>query len=152
MSRGGGGLLMIGGYYSFQGINGGARYHRTPVEEVLPVSCLPYDDRVEVPEGFRAELVAGRDHPILAGLAGDWPPLLGLNEVTAQGRADVELLATAPADEGGHPLLVAGTLRPGPHAGLDLGHRPALAAAGFVAWQGYARLWRQALAWVCGQS
>ncbi len=29
---GGGGLMMIGGYYSFQGINAGARYHRTPVE------------------------------------------------------------------------------------------------------------------------
>ena len=44
--------MMIGGYYSFQGINGGARYHKTPVEEVLPVTCLPVDDRVEVPEGF----------------------------------------------------------------------------------------------------
>ena len=43
---------MVGGYYSFQGINGGARYHGTPVEEVLPVEILPYDDRVEVPEGF----------------------------------------------------------------------------------------------------
>ena len=48
----GGGLLMVGGYYSFQGINGGARYHGTPIEEVLPVEILPYDDRVEVPEGF----------------------------------------------------------------------------------------------------
>ena len=48
----GGGLLMVGGYYSFQGINGGARYHGTPVEEVLPVDILPYDDRVEAPEGF----------------------------------------------------------------------------------------------------
>ena len=32
----GGGLVMVGGYYSFQGINGGARYHNTPVETVLP--------------------------------------------------------------------------------------------------------------------
>ena len=45
---------MVGGYYSFQGINGGARYHGTPVEEVLPVEILPYDDRIEVPEGFSA--------------------------------------------------------------------------------------------------
>ena len=50
----GGGLLMVGGYYSFQGINGGARYHGTPVEEVLPVEILPYDDRIEVPEGIHA--------------------------------------------------------------------------------------------------
>jgi uncharacterized membrane protein len=48
----GGGLMMVGGYLSFQGINGAARFHGTPVEEVLPVEILPYDDRVEVPEGF----------------------------------------------------------------------------------------------------
>ncbi|HLH51477.1 MAG TPA: glutamine amidotransferase, partial [Roseiarcus sp.] len=46
----GGGLMMVGGYYSFQGIHGGARYHGTPVEEVLPVEILAYDDRIEVPE------------------------------------------------------------------------------------------------------
>ena len=40
---------------------------QTPVEEVLPVTCLPIDDRLEIPEGFRAELVEP-DHPILAGL------------------------------------------------------------------------------------
>ena len=66
--RAGGGLMMIGGYYSFQGINGGARYHRTAVEEVLPVDCLPYDDRIEVPEGFRAEIVGpGSSDPGGAG-------------------------------------------------------------------------------------
>ena len=44
------GLMMVGGYYSFQGINAGARYRGTPVEDVLPVTILPWDDRVEVPE------------------------------------------------------------------------------------------------------
>ena len=38
--RAGGGLVMAGGYLSFQGIYGSARYHRTPIEEVLPVSLL----------------------------------------------------------------------------------------------------------------
>ena len=33
----GGGLLMIGGYLSFAGIEGKARYHGTPVEAALPV-------------------------------------------------------------------------------------------------------------------
>ena len=42
---------------------------------------LPYDDRVEVPEGFQPELVGDHDHPILAGLGQDWPILLGYNEV-----------------------------------------------------------------------
>ena len=27
--------------FQFQGINGGARWHKTPVEEALPVTCLP---------------------------------------------------------------------------------------------------------------
>jgi uncharacterized membrane protein len=60
---GGGGLMMIGGYFSFQGINGAARWHKTPVEQALPVTCLPFDDRIEVPEGFAAELVEP-DHPV----------------------------------------------------------------------------------------
>jgi uncharacterized membrane protein len=32
--RQGGGLIMMGGYYSYQGINGGARYRKSPIEEV----------------------------------------------------------------------------------------------------------------------
>ena len=77
----GGGLLMAGGYSSFQGIDGKARWRRTAVEQVLPVTCLPWDDRVEMPEGTTAQLVVP-EHPILAGLGdGDWPPLLGVNEV-----------------------------------------------------------------------
>ena len=77
---------MFGGYYSFQGINGGARYHKTPVEEVLPVNCLPVDDRVEVPEGFAPVSNGSASHPILKGLGADWPVLLGFNEVNAEGR------------------------------------------------------------------
>jgi uncharacterized membrane protein len=80
-TRAGGGLVMIGGYYSFQGIDGKARWRATPVEEALPVSCLPYDDRLEIPEGFSAQIVGTADHPVLAGLEGPWPLLLGANEV-----------------------------------------------------------------------
>ncbi|MCB1469159.1 MAG: cytoplasmic protein, partial [Rhizobiaceae bacterium] len=60
----GGGLLMFGGYYSFQGINGGARYRRTHVEDALPVSCMAIDDRVEVPEGFSPVITGPSDHYI----------------------------------------------------------------------------------------
>ena len=74
---------MAGGYFSFQGIDGKARWRRTAVEDTLPVTCLPYDDRVEMPEGTTAELIVP-EHPILAGLGGAWPPLLGVNE-TEQG-------------------------------------------------------------------
>ena len=146
---GGGALLMIGGYYSFQGINGGARYHRTPVEEVLPVDCLPYDDRVEVPEGFAAELVEP-EHPILEGLGGAWPLLLGCNEVRLKQRADVRLLARLPADQGGHPLLVAGTYGKGRTLAWTSDIGPHWLPQAFADWPGYAQLWRQALSWLTG--
>src|SRR5580700_3337202 len=59
----GGGLVMAGGYLSFQGIYGTARFHRTPIEEVLPVSILTIDDRIEKPEGVTPSVVR-KDHPI----------------------------------------------------------------------------------------
>ncbi|MDF3015071.1 MAG: hypothetical protein K0R44_296 [Thermomicrobiales bacterium] len=65
----GGGFLMVGGYLSFAGFNGIAHYHGTVIEEVLPVTVSPYDDRVEVVAGFRFELV-DTTHPTVAGL--DW--------------------------------------------------------------------------------
>lgn len=51
-TRAGGGLLMMGGSLSFQGIVGKARWRATPVEDALPVTCLPYDDRLEIPRGI----------------------------------------------------------------------------------------------------
>ena len=47
----GGALAMIGGYLSFQGIEGKANYRATPLAEVLPVELEPGDDRQETPEG-----------------------------------------------------------------------------------------------------
>ena len=123
------GLMMVGGYYSFQGINAGARYRGTPVEDVLPVTILPWDDRVEVPEGFRAEVQGPAAHPILDGLGTEWPLLLGYNEVALKEGA--ALLLRVPDDAGGHPLLAAGAVRKGPRDRLDLGHRPALVPARF---------------------
>ncbi len=41
---------MIGGYLSFSGIDGKARFQRTAVADVLPVRMHDGDDRVEVPK------------------------------------------------------------------------------------------------------
>ena len=138
----GGGLMMIGGYLSFQGINGVARYRNTPVEEVLPVRCLPYDDRCEVPEGFTPELVAA--HPITANLPGPWPHLLGYNEVEVKPGATV--IATVP--ETGHPLLVAGTYGEGRTLAWtsDISHH--WLPPEFSDWEGNATLWLNCLAWL----
>jgi uncharacterized membrane protein len=145
--EGGGGLMMIGGYYSFQGINGGARYRGTPVEEALPVEILPYDDRVEVPEGF-TPVVAQKDHPVVAGIPGVWPHLLGFNEVKP--KAGAAVLATVSEEYGEMPLLVAGAFGKGRTLAWTSDIGPHWLPPEFAAWEGYARLWRQALAWLAG--
>ncbi len=141
----GGGLLMAGGYFSFQGIDGRARWRRTPVEDVLPVSCLPCDDRVEIPEGCQADLTMP-EHPVLAGLSGDWPALLGVNEVEVKDGAEV--LARLPADQGGHPLLVLGTHGKGRTAAWTSDIGPHWLSQEFCDWQGYGLLWRNLLGWM----
>ena len=144
---GGGLMMMIGGYFSFQGIDGRARWHRTAVEEALPVACLPYDDRIEAPEGILAR-IADPEHPIVKGLPGPWPALLGANEVTAKPGAQV--IATLPPDQGGHPLLVAGQYGQGRTLAWTSDIGPHWLPQAFVDWPGYARLWRQALTWLTG--
>ena len=141
----GGALMMIGGYFSFQGINGAARWHKTPVEQALPVTCLPMDDRVEIPNGFAAELVEP-GHPVLNGLGGQWPLLLGVNQVEL--KAEGQLLAKLPDEEGGYPLLVAGTYGKGRTLAWTSDIGPHWVPDAFVAWDGYARLWRQSLDWL----
>ena len=144
-TAGGGGLMMIGGYLSFQGIDGKARWFRTPVEDALPVTCLPHDDRIEVPEGFSAEIeVIG--HPILAGLGDEWPLLLGANEVSPKPGAEV--LARLPASEGGHPLLVVGSYDKGRSIAWTSDIGPHWVPAAFSDWSGYGTLWKNCLGWL----
>ena len=80
----GGGLVMVGGYLTFAGIEGRARWAGTPVEEALPVTIGTDDDRVEVPAGATPR-VRLPDHAIAAGLPATWPDLLGYNRVSARG-------------------------------------------------------------------
>ncbi len=145
----GGGLMMIGGYFSFQGIDGRARWHRTAVEDALPVTCLPYDDRLEVPEGFRP-LIIDPAHQIFRGLDDEWPLLLGANEVQARPGADT--LARLPDDQGGHPLLVIGQHGQGRTLCWTSDIGPHWLPEDFVRWPGYATLWRNALSWVTGMA
>lgn len=144
----GGGLVMIGGYFSFQGIDGKARWRRTAVEEALPVSCLPYDDRVEIPEGTTPDILKP-DHPILSGMVGEWPLLLGVNEVEVKSGGD--LIARLPDDQGGHPLLVAGSHGKGRTAVWTSDIGPHWLSPAFCEWDGYGRLWSNLLGWLTEQ-
>lgn len=80
---------MIGGYFSFQGIDGKARWHRTVVEDALPVTCLPYDDRLEIPEGFRP--VINAEHAILPTSMANGRCCSAPTRVVARKRDDVEV-------------------------------------------------------------
>lgn len=141
----GGGLAMAGGYMSFQGIDGRARYRGTPVEEVLPCEIDPWDDRVEMPEGFRPE-VAAVDHPVVAGLDGDWPPLLGYNRFRL--KEDAQLLV----HHGDDPILAVRQAGMGRTLAWASDVGPHWCPEEFGAWDGYRRLWAQAVGWLAGES
>ncbi len=143
----GGGLAMIGGYYSFQGINGAARYHGTPVEEILPVEILAWDDRIEVPEGFQPHLT-GEAHPIVDGFTDQWPFLLGFNEVKP--KLNTKVLATVGQEYDHRPLIVVGSYGKGRTMVWTSDIGPHWLPEDFMNWEGYGRLWQQSFAWLAG--
>ncbi len=138
----GGGFVMAGGWFSFQGINGKGRYHETPIEEILPVSIRPYDDRVETPEGA-APQVRLPDHPILEGLPRTWPPFLGYNRLKAKEGAQVVLSVR---DD---PFLVTGSYGKGKVAAFASSVAPHWGGLKeCVEWKGYARFWCNVVDWL----
>jgi uncharacterized membrane protein len=142
----GGGFVMVGGYLSFAGFNGIARWHDTVIEDVLPVAISPYDDRVEVVSGYRFEIV-DPEHPIVAGL--DWDSatftMCGYNRVTA--KHGTHLVAR----RGDDPFIVTGRYGKGRTA-IFASHFAPHWAGDFVRWDGYARFWTQMFRWLGSQS
>lgn len=137
----GGALVMCGGYLSFAGIYGSAKYYKTPVEEILPVTLYERDDRLETPQGAVVETKLA-DHPILNGVKEPWPALLGYNEVIPKREASVL------AEIDGQPFIA--TLEPGKGRSMvwtsDIG--PHWCPMPFVQWEGYDRIWQQSMRWL----
>jgi len=141
--RGGGGFGMIGGYLSFQGIEAKANYRGTAVAEVLPVELEDGDDRVESPDDAEPALT-GEEHPVVDGLPPRWPAILGYQRAAA--RPSGAVLARVGSD----PLLVTGAFGDGRTLAYMTDIGPHWAPPAFVAWDGYARLWDQAVRWLAG--
>lgn len=141
----GGGLVMVGGYLTFQGIDAKAQYAGSPVEAALPVLLERQDDRVEAPQGI-APRVDIPDHPIIAGLPQDWPQLLGYNRIAA--KPDAAIVARVGAD----PLLVAGSYGKGRGVAFASDCGPHWAPPPFVEWSGYQRLWSQLCDWAANKA
>jgi uncharacterized membrane protein len=139
----GGGLVMVGGYLTFQGIDGKARYAGTPVEEAFPVTLLSTDDRIESPAGVEP-LVHDAAHAIVAGLPDRWPALLGFNRVTPRPGADVVVSV------GEDPLIVAGSHGRGRSVAFTSDCGPHWCPPPFLAWDGYGRMWQQLVEWATG--
>ncbi|WP_299970994.1 glutamine amidotransferase [uncultured Roseobacter sp.] len=146
-TRNGGGLIMIGGYLTFQGIDGRGRWHRTPVEMALPVTCLPNDDRVEIPEGASPEVVLS-EHPILSGVPADWPYLLGVNEI--QPKQDAETVLRLSQDHDGLPLLVTGSYGEGRTVAWASDMSEHWLPKPFLGWPGYDVLFANMVNWAAG--
>lgn len=143
-TRAGGGFIMVGGYLSFAGFNGIARYHGTIIEEMLPVTISPYDDRVEMVEGFRPEIV-DEAHPTVSGL--EWArasfTMCGYNRVAS--KPDAHVIAR----HGNDPILATGSYGKGRTAAFATDFAPHW-GGDFIRWPGYAQFWVQMLTWLAG--
>lgn len=143
--REGGGLVMIGGYMSFAGYEGKARYYMTGMQELLPVSMLTHDDRVETPEGS-GPIVRDPSHPILDGIPAAWPLFLGYNRLLSKPDDDVVM------EVGSDPFLAVGRRERGHVAAFASDLSPHWAPPEFLNWEFYGRFWRQLFDWLAHKS
>jgi uncharacterized membrane protein len=140
-TRRGGGLMMAGGYLSFQGFQARANFARSAIAPVLPVLMLDCDDRAEVPQGAPCR-VTSPDHSIARAWRGESPDLLGYNVVTARPEADVvavvadDVLIATWGVEQGRSLVWTSDI--GPH----------WCPEEFLAWDGFASLVGGMLRWL----
>jgi uncharacterized membrane protein len=137
--RRGGGLVKIGGYMSFSGIDGRARYGMTPLASILPVEMLAHDDRIEVPQGIEPEVIAG--HAATGDIPSKWPVLLGYNKTTAKAGSIVI------ARIGDDPLLVVNEEGRGRVLAFMSDVAPHWAPPEFMRWPHYSSLWTSMVGW-----
>lgn len=142
--RQGGGLIMVGGYMSFSGIDGKARYRQTALREVLPVTMVEGDDRVECPQGVAPEIIEPQ-HPVFAGIGDSWPRFLGYNRLLP--REDGQVLARIGEDV----FLAVGTYGQGHSAAFASDCGPHWGPPEFVGWEHYARFWQNLVKWLANQ-
>jgi uncharacterized membrane protein len=140
--RAGGGLVMVGGYLSFSGLEGKGHYQATPPAEALPVEMLGYDDRIETPEGVTP--VVKEAHAILDGVSPDWPHFLGYNRLRP--KAGAQVLMSVESD----PFLVVGHHGQGRVAAFASDCSAHWGSPEFLTWEHYGPFWGQLADWLGG--
>lgn len=134
----GGGLCMIGGYMSFTGIEAKARYGDTVLADVLPVTMLKWDDRVEQGQGV-TPIITSTNSRVFDGIVGNWPVFLGYNKTIAKPNASV--VATICDD----PFIALSTYGKGHTAVFTSDCSPHWGTMEFVNWKYYGRFWSNLL-------
>lgn len=127
----GGALGMIGGYMSFAGKGGRARYAQTALADVLPVEIGRTDDRVEAPSGAQPRST----DELPAEMPDVWPHILGYNRL----KADPEATVWATVDE--EPLVVVGDYGSGSAIAVATDCAPHWAPETFLEWEFLPTLW-----------
>jgi uncharacterized membrane protein len=137
----GGGLMMIGGYLSFMGIEGKGKYHGSYIEKVLPVDFLSHDDRMEHPEGIDIDIDV-HAHEIFAGVPEKISGLLGYN------RAKAKAGSTVLAEFEGDPIISLAKFGKGRSIAYATDCAPHWCSLEFCGTEGYNRLHQNMVKWL----
>lgn len=138
----GGAFMMIGGFLSFTGIEGKARYGMTAIADILPVSLLTHDDRVETSEGSVPKILDVK-HSIFDGIEGEWPYFIGYNR-TIEDASKGEVIAKINGD----PFIAIGRFGQGRSAVFTSDCAPHWAPQEFLDWEGYNMIWKNLADWL----
>nr|WP_199563448.1 MULTISPECIES: glutamine amidotransferase [unclassified Oceanispirochaeta] len=138
----GGSFLMIGGYMSFTGIDAKTRYGETAIADILPIKMLPYDDRVEKPEGVNPAILHP-EHPVFEGIDEEWPHFLGYNKTLPQSDSG-EILAIINGD----PFVGIREYGKGRTGIFSSDCAPHWGPVEFTSWKYYDLFWKNLMDWL----
>ena len=106
---------------------------------------MPYDDRVEVPEG--ADIICNPSkHDILKDFPREWPYILGYNRLIAKPEADVIV------EFENDPIIALGKFGSGRTLAYATDCTAHWAPPGMTDWEYYPVLWDRLLYWLSGNS
>ncbi|MVA63791.1 glutamine amidotransferase [Agrobacterium vitis] len=143
----GGGVMMAGGYTSFQGIDGSAMFHGTAFEEALPVTLSSGPDGLEAPEGLDP-IIETPEHPILSDVPASIPYVLGLNRVQVRPTEDSKTLVSCESRGQKLPLLSVRHYHAGRTLAWTTDIAPHWLSDDFMRWVGYDTLMTNMVRWL----
>lgn len=139
--RNGGGLCMVGGYLTFQGIDGKGHWKNTAVEKLLPIDFEVFDDREECPEGINP-VVVDSSHPILKGIDDKFPYFLGYNRSILKDGASLVVKINE------CPFIASWDYYKGRSAIFASDCAPHWGSNEFIEWRHYEKIWTNIVNWI----